>query len=292
VQKNPDVPFSPSREQKRRPAYAVASVDNALRMATWLQLEGTLTVSEAAARLEVAPSTAHRLMRMLVFRDFAVQDEGRGYRAGPVLEIAGSSPSLTARLRSAALGPLAELSRRAEETANVVIRTGDRVRFVASIEGEADLRVSSREGMVFPVERTSGGLVLLAALDDDAAAEVLRGRPDEQVTALLALLPKIRRGGVAVNKGRSEQGIIAVGRPVRLDGEPVAAVSIALPESRYSARRLPEYDGWLRAAAEAIEAGLGPGNRPASTAIPLVERGQAIEAGDARRSAPDVTQMS
>jgi DNA-binding IclR family transcriptional regulator len=256
VQKDAEVPFSPAREQKRRPSYAVSSVDNALRMATWLQMEGALTVSEAAARLEVAPSTAHRLMRMLVFRDFAVQDEGRGYQAGPVLEIAGASPSLTFRRSGTALRPLAELSRRAEETANVVIRTGDRVRFVASIEGEADLRVSSREGMVFPIERTSGGLVLLAALDDDAAAEVLRGRPADQVAPVLALLPTIRRSGVAVNQGRSEQGIVAVGRAVHLDGDPVAAVSISLPESRYRARRLPQYDALLRVAAEAIQAGL------------------------------------
>lgn len=84
-----EVPFSATREPEQRPSYAIASVDNALRIATWLQLEGSLTVSEAAVRLAVAPSTAHRLLQMLVYRDFAVRDEGRAYRAGPVLELAG-----------------------------------------------------------------------------------------------------------------------------------------------------------------------------------------------------------
>lgn len=250
------VPFSPTKEQKRRPPYAVASVDNGLRIATWLQLEGSLTVTEAAARLGVAPSTAHRLMQMLVYRDFAVRDEGRGYRAGPILELAGNSPSLTARLRAAGLTPLRDLVRTCGETANLSIRTGDRVRFVASVECDALLRVSSREGMVFPAERTSGGAVMLAALSDEEVTEVLAGRPSAEIAMLLSRLRMVRRSGVAVNQGRSEQGIVAVGRAVLVDGEPVAAVSVAMPGSRYRAQRLPEYDAWLRVAAARVEAAL------------------------------------
>ena len=253
MQNNDGVPFSATREQKRRPPYAVTSVDNALRLATWLQLEGALTVSEAATRLDVAPSTAHRLLQMLVYRDFAVRDDARGYLAGPVLELAGASRSLTARLRAAGLDPLNRLMLAASETANLSIRTGDRVRFIASVECHEQLRVSSREGMVFPAERTSGGTVLLAELPDDEVAALLADRPDAHVAALLTRLRKVRRSGVAVNQGRSEQGIVAVGRAVRLDGEAVAAVSLALPGSRYRARRLPEYDAWLRTAATAIE---------------------------------------
>jgi DNA-binding IclR family transcriptional regulator len=253
---NSTAAFSATREQKRRPAYAVASVDNALRVATWLQLEGSLTVSEAAARLGVVPSTAHRLLQMLVYRDFAVRDEARGYRAGPVLELAGSSPSRTARLRAAGLGPLRELVRASGETANLSIRTGDRVRFIASVECDASLRVSSREGMVFPVERTSGGAVMLAALSDEEVAEVLEGRSTAEIATMLSRLRMVRRAGVAVNLERSEQGVVAVGRGVMIDGEPVAAVSVAMPGSRYRAQRLPEYDAWLRAAADAIEAAL------------------------------------
>lgn len=256
---NTAVPTSPTREQKRRPSYAVASVDNALRIATWLQLEGSITVSDAATRLGVAASTAHRLLQMLVYRDFAVRDEARGYRAGPVLELAGNSPSRTARLRAAALGPLRELVRTSGETANLSIRTGDRVRFIASVECGAELRVSSREGMVFPVERTSGGAVLLAPLSDEEAADVLEGRPAAEVATMLSRLRVVRRAGVAVNQGRSEEGIVAVGRAVLIGDEPVAAVSVAMPGSRYRAQRLPVYDAWLRGAADAIAAGFEAG---------------------------------
>ena len=84
---------------KTRPPYAITSVDHALKLATILQLEGRLTVSEAAARLDVARSTAHRLLAMLVYRDFAVQTQGRAYRAGPVLELAAHSQSATSVFR-------------------------------------------------------------------------------------------------------------------------------------------------------------------------------------------------
>lgn len=250
-------PFLPSRDLKRRPVYAVASVDNALRIATWLQLEGALTVSEAAARLAVAPSTAHRLLQMLVYRDFAIRDDGRAYRAGPLLELAGNSPSLTGRLRAASLRPLRDLVQASGESANLNIRTGDRARFIASVECDAPLRISSREGMVFPVERTSGGTVMLAALSDEEVIEILRGRGAADTDAVLSRLRMVRRSGVAVNLGRSEEGLVAVGRAVLLDGEPVAAVSIAMPAARYFAQRLPEYDVWVRRAVEAVEVALG-----------------------------------
>lgn len=256
---NNEEPFSATREPKQRPSYAIASVDNALRVATWLQLEGSLTVSEVAARLAVAPSTAHRLLQMLVYRDFAVRDEGRAYRAGPVLELAGNSPSLTARLRAASLGPLRDLARVSGESANLNIRTGDRARFIASIESEGPLRIASRDGMVFPVERTSGGKVMLAGLSDEEVTELLQGRPAADVATVLSRLQIVRRSGVAVNLGRSEEGLVAIGRAVMLDGEPVAAVSIAMPAARYFAQRLPDYDRWLRETTWAIEAALGAG---------------------------------
>ena len=94
---------------KTPPTYAIASVDHALRLATMLQLEGTLTVADAAERLGVARSTAHRLLQMLVYRDFALQDEARTYHAGPVLQLAEHSRSRTSLLRSAALPLLLQI---------------------------------------------------------------------------------------------------------------------------------------------------------------------------------------
>jgi DNA-binding IclR family transcriptional regulator len=251
---------------KAPPAYAVTSVDHALRIATMLQLEGTLTVAEVAERLGVARSTAHRLLRMLVYRDFAVQDESRAYRAGPVLELASHSRSRAAELRTTALPHLRRLVDLLDESANLTVRTGDTARFIASVECGQALRVTSREGMVFPAHRTTAGLLLLAELSPEELAGVYaadryvqdpEGRPD--LDLLRAELARIRRAGFAVNQGRSERGVVAIGVPVRAaDGTTVAGVSISMPSARYDRNRLPGYVAALHRAAGAIEADLRP----------------------------------
>ena len=256
-----------SAPMKTPPAYAVTSVDHALRLAVVLQVEGPLTVSAAAERLGVARSTAHRLLQTLVYRDFAVQGEDRVYRAGPVLELSGRSPSDAARLRAAALAPMRVLVDTLGETCNLSVRIGTTVRFVASVECDQALRVGSREGMVFPAHTVTGGLVLLAALSPERvdalyaperfadAADGPADRPD--LRRLHADLRAVRRTGIAVNLERSERCLAAVGRAVLdADGDPVAAVSVSMPTVRYRKERVPELVAALGVAADAVTRGL------------------------------------
>ncbi|MGC9670730.1 IclR family transcriptional regulator [Planosporangium sp. 12N6] len=237
---------------KKPPPYAVTSVDHALRLATMLQLEGALTVTRAAERLGVARSTAHRLLAMLVYRDFAVQGEDRIYRAGPVLELAAHSRSATSRLREVALPHLARLARAVEESVNLAVRTGSTTRFVASVESSQALRVGSREGMVFSAQQTTAGMLLLAELPYDDVVALLGDEAPSR-----GELGKIRRQGFAVNQGRSERGVVAVGVPVRdPDGTALAGVSVSLPSGRYERERLPWLVGLINRAAGGIEADL------------------------------------
>lgn len=246
---------------KAPPSYAIASVDNALRIATMLQIEGPLTVSDVAERLDVAASTAHRLLAMLVYRDFAVQDADRSYRVGPVLELAAHSQSAASTLRSAALPHLRRLVDLLDESANLTVRTGDTVRFIASVESSQSLRIGSREGMVFPAHRTTAGLLLLAELPSDQiealyAAERYADRPTDRpdLVALTRDLDVVRRNGFALNDGRSERGVVAVGAPVRSpEGEVVAGISVSIPSVRYDPEKLPMLVGTLRATAAALE---------------------------------------
>jgi IclR family transcriptional regulator, acetate operon repressor len=67
------------------PAYLVDAADKALQLVLLLQGTEAVSVSEAAAHLGVARSTAHRLLTTLRHRGFAVQSDDRRYRAGPAL---------------------------------------------------------------------------------------------------------------------------------------------------------------------------------------------------------------
>ncbi|MFF4835190.1 IclR family transcriptional regulator [Streptomyces sp. NPDC001315] len=254
---------------KTPPPYPIASVDHALRAAAILQMEGGASVSQIAERLGVARSTAHRILAMLVYRDFAVQGEARVYRAGPVLELASHSQSLVDRLRAAALPHLHRVVDLLDETANLFVRTGDTVRFIASVECRQALRVGSREGMVFPAHRTTAGLLLLAGLSDEDldevyAAERYRERPAERPDPdqLRSELRRLRRNGFAVNKRQSERGLVAVGVPVRdRDGAALAGLSVSLPSVRYDPHRLRSLVATLNAAAHALEQDLAEEGR-------------------------------
>jgi DNA-binding IclR family transcriptional regulator len=190
-----------------------------------------------------------------------VQDEDRVYRAGPVLELAAHSPSLVSRLRAAALPHLQRVVELLEETANLIVRTGDTVRFIAGVECRQALRVGSREGMVFPAHRTTAGLLLLAdlpeaELDEVYAPERYRERPADRpdLARLRTELRRLRRNGFAVNRERSERGLVAVGVPVRdRDGTALAGLSVSMPRVRYDPHRLQPLVTTLNATARALE---------------------------------------
>jgi DNA-binding IclR family transcriptional regulator len=268
------------KSPKTAPAYGIASVDNALRIATALQLEGPLTVSEVAARLGVAISTAHRLLAMLVYRDFAVRDANRTYRVGPVLELAAHSQSTASRLRAAALPHLSRIVRLVGESANVAVRTGDTVRFIASIECGQVLCGGGREGMVAPAHVTTAGLLLLAELSAEDLISLYneqryRDRPGDRpdLTALRSDLAAARHNGFVVNLERCERGITAVGVPVRdAAGAAVAGLSVWMPSVHYRKERLPRLVPVLNAAKAALERDLNdhPGAQAERIAPPLV----------------------
>ena len=247
---------------KNKPTYTVTSVDHALQLATILQVEGSLTVTAAAQRLGVARSTAHRLLTTLVYRDFAVQADDRSYSAGPVLALGIHTQSRADSVRALATPHLAALVDRTGESANLTVLAGDRVRFVGSVESEQPLRVGNREGTVFPAHLTSGGKAMLAELDDETVRELhsperwgerTEQRPDP--AQLVRELETVRRSGVAMNVGATEDGVTAIGVAVHLGPGPAqAAVSVSLPTLRFSERILPSLVGAVQAAARDIEA--------------------------------------
>src|SRR6478735_3079853 len=198
--------MAPDRAQKNRPQYALTSVDHALRLAVMLQVEGPLSVTDAAERLGVARSTAHRLLSMLVYRDFARQAENRRYHAGPVISLTADSQSRTALLRTIAMPHLHALVGRLGESANLLVLAGDYARFIGSVESTQALRVGNREGMVFPAHLTSGGKLLLADLTAAERSELYapgrwEGRADQRpdLRALEKELDVVRKRGFAIN---------------------------------------------------------------------------------------------
>jgi IclR family acetate operon transcriptional repressor len=241
------------------PAYLVDAADKALQLLLLLQSTESLGVSEVAAALDVARSTAHRLLATLRHRGFAVQAADRRYRAGPALRRSATANRSTATLVELA-GPLvAQLRDEVNETVHLVVLDGTDAVFLLSEEGRQPLRIGSRAGTRLPARHASGGKVLLAALDPaDLARRFADDLPEADRTALETALARVRQTGVGVNRGETEDGIGAVAVAVPGDdGTPVAALAVSLPLMRLSRQRVPELTAALRRSAAAISALVG-----------------------------------
>lgn len=232
---------------KNKPPYPLASVDNALRLIHLLRDEGAIGVSEAAQLLGCGRSTAHRLLSMLVYRDFAVRDDNsRTYLPGAALTAAplGGRGRLS-ELRRLAMPHLERLCDEVDESVNLMVRVGTHTRFLATVEGRQVLHVGDRQGTILPAHLSSGGKALLAELSPEHLADLYQRRsgpldgdhkclPAEEFRRLGHELERVRRAGYALNLEATEAGICAIGRVIRDPaGTGVAAISIAMPSIRF-----------------------------------------------------------
>jgi DNA-binding IclR family transcriptional regulator len=223
--------------ENQAPPYPVQSVDYALQLLLILRRDGVLRVSDAAAELGVARSTAHRLISMLRFRGFVEQARDRSYRAGSAFADLGGGPNSATALLGIARPHLVRLTEKIGETSNLVIRVGSDIQFIDTIESKKALRVGSRVGVRLAARLTSGGKVLLADLPFEEVALLHPEFTDDvaALTVLKRMLSVTRRQGFGTNFQESERGVAALGMAVRgTAGAAIAAVSISAPTVRFN----------------------------------------------------------
>lgn len=250
--------------QNHAPSYPIESVDNALRLLLVLRERKELRVSDAAGHLDVARSTAHRLLAALRYRGFVTQDSRRIYRPGPVFFEVGLAAVQGLDIRRASRGHLDTLSRELGETVHLMTLEGNGARFIDGVEGHHVLRVGVRTGVLLPAHCTSGGKALLAELSqDELRALYPRGIPAVTAAAVTNLselhreLVLTRKRGYGTNFDESDRGISAVGVCVRDQlGRAVAAIATAVPSVRFPPAQAPEFAKALHRTAEAIGSSL------------------------------------
>ncbi|GIG21179.1 hypothetical protein Cch01nite_19030 [Cellulomonas chitinilytica] len=248
---------SPLQEQ---PAYVIESVDNALRLLQMLRDEGPLRLTDASVRIGVSRSTTHRLLAMLVYRGFAVQQADKAYAPGPGI-LTGSGPAeMVAQLRSTCRPHLELLARRCGESVNLMVRTGAHVRFIQTVEGSATLRTGDRQGAVMSTLEASGGLALLAEAPASEVEALGATAPPSWWPTVERELTRARRHGYALNLAYTEPNVSAIGVALHDPmGVGIAAFSISMPQSRFSAARRDELVTFARSTRSDIEADLARG---------------------------------
>lgn len=235
---------------ERAALYPVSSVENALRILLMLRGRPSLRVSEVAAELGVARSTAHRLLTTMLAYGVVDQDPAtREYGVGSLVRELGQSARRLVDVVASLRPYLERLSERVDETVHVLVLDGATSRFVESVECRQILRVTGRVGVEYPAHTTSGGKALLAELDD---AQLNALYPEEELaphgyhslptrTALFRELEDVRRRGYALNRGEASDGIAAIAMAQRLSRTVAPlAIAISVPEGRMPESRVRE----------------------------------------------------
>jgi len=233
-----------------RPPYAVESVDRALRLIQMLRDHGSLRLRSAAKELGVAESTVHRLMAMLVFHGFAIQDDSHAYLPGMALGEGPAKLSWTKQLRDYALPHIELLADRTGETVNLVVRVGTKIHFLWSQEGNRMLRIVSRAGAVMPARTSAGGRILLAELTEESLRRLYQSPAaqanddalaDSEFELFVRDLRLMRRNGYATAYQEIERGVAAIAMPLRAHtGRAIAALSVSAPATRLSQLLKPQ----------------------------------------------------
>lgn len=252
----------PAGKSPEEPPASVESVDRALRLLLYLRDRDSISVKEAAAHLDVAASTAHRLLSTLTRRDFTVQDFARRYRMGTALSTTGPRQQVTdSMLLTAAEQPLAELQAIVQETVQIMVLRGGNIRFLHGLEADAVLRVSRRVDEEMPAFVSAGGKAILGRLSNQEVEEIYhRGlttwptRRVHTMPKLKRMLTQVRQRGYGFNVEETEQGVAGLGVCViGPDARPVCALTIAIPSVRFHREQVPEYVAALQTAAQHIQ---------------------------------------
>jgi DNA-binding IclR family transcriptional regulator len=240
------------------------TVSKTLRTLLMLTAHDSLRVTDLARELDVAVSTAHRLLHIMGLHGFVEQVEGsRRYRLGPAALNIGRRPA-GRELAPTAHPYLARLSADLGETVNLLVLDGPEAVFLDGVESRQLVRVATRTGAHIPAYESAAGKVLLAHLPFAAVRSLYAGGLTRATRYTLPDLGELERElaltrerGYALNLGEHVAEIRAIGVPVRgAQGSPVAALTAAGPSSRWERERLIALLPKLRETAEAIERGL------------------------------------
>jgi DNA-binding IclR family transcriptional regulator len=259
-----------------KPTYPIASVDSALRLMLLLVERGQLRVADAGRELDVARSTAHRLLQMLAYYGFAEQEPvSKVYTAGPELIKAGLQAVHNLEPRAVARPYIEALVAELGETVHLSGCVGDLLTCFDSVESSRAVRVGGRIGVVFPWHASAAGRALLAQMPAARVATLLAPELEQmRVSTELPLeqeLAATRERGYAIQFGEFEPEVSSVAAAIGDGSRASYAVCVCVPTTRVAATDIPRLGTAARECADAIAVALT--RKPATPARePLAAR--------------------
>lgn len=218
-----------------------------------------MSLAEISVLAELNKTTTHRLLRALESEGF-VQKSGSGgrYSLGAGLMALGVQALASSDLRRRVRPALKALARATGETATLEVPVDDSMLILDEVAGRHVVGAVGNVGTRWPLHATSTGKVLLAF--DDARLDslpdslpALTKRTVSRKEHFGPQLATIRHCGYAETVDELEEGFSAVSAVLRGPlGDPLGALSIGGPTSRFDRDRRVQFGAALRKAAASV----------------------------------------
>jgi DNA-binding IclR family transcriptional regulator len=200
------------------------------------------TLKALAAATGLHPSTAHRILNVMVQCGFADRQEPGSYRLGMRFLELGNVVRSRLSVRDAALPHMRELAAATGETVNLSVRQGDEIIYVErTADNHSMMRVVQVIGARAPLHITAAGKLYLArdeaesvkAYAERTGLKAYTAHSLKSLAALTRELAEVRRQGYALDQEEAELGVRCIAAGVRDDaGQLVAGLSVSAPAER------------------------------------------------------------
>ncbi len=265
----------PKSQFKESSAGTLKSLERALGLMTAIARMEHATLSELGRAVDLPTATAHRILTTLQSRGFASFDEDRqewaigieAYRTG-VAYLRRNS------LVEVGRPVMRRLMQETGETANLAIRDGAEVVFIAQVESNNPVRALFPHGTRTPMHASGTGKAILAELNDAALTDLLGSNSLERFTANTLADPGALRADLRLVRARRwshdreerHEGMSCVGAAIFNGlGEPWAGISVSGPTARFDDARVVELGALVSEAANqttALSGGVLPVHPP------------------------------
>jgi DNA-binding IclR family transcriptional regulator len=229
--------------KESKPNYPIKVLNKTFSILEVLLQQGSaMNMTEISKKLDLYPSTTHRILDTLKYRGYVEQDpHTQKYQLGLKLLELGMAKLHQMDLVREATPYLKELVNQCNETVHLGILEEEEVLYLLKEESSQTIRMYSWVGKRAPLHCTALGKVLLAYLPEEEIKKILDKRELPRFTEntitdkrkLEKELSKVREQGFALDREENEKDVCCIAAPIRnYQGKVTAAVSISGPAFR------------------------------------------------------------
>lgn len=221
----------------------VKSIMKAFAIIELLNDAGPLSISELSQSLAMDKATVHRLINTIKQAGYIVQNsETKKYANSIKLFEIGQNVITKTGLYDAARPHIDALAQATGESVNLGIVKDNKIIYVDKKEGLSTIKVGIKIGTSVPMHCTGMGKAVLATMNKNLRDEIINridyvkysvNSPLDRKT-VEERLEECVRNGYSMDKEEYVNDLISFGAAIfGYKGEPVAAISVSFPKSRY-----------------------------------------------------------